>query len=512
MGAALSGHREICELLFKAGANPLAVDDNNSTAMHLAAENGKKEVVQLFLQHKSLIEAKDKKGNTPLMLAESKGYREICEILRKATASSPVMTESDQKQSMASSATAASTTATLDNETIEKLKALPEKHNALAEKVQKLAVIDANTLHTLQGRSEQLLRLFEEETKTTQNSNEKTQINANPNLQVYYQFFARLLNGTWMACQSINSGMVDNSETYKTDYVGQGLDQIGQRIPGISLVTGFFSAAIKGWNFREKKQAVQRMALLFPDLDTAFSQISQLARHVTLAQQNEITSMQPPKGIKQKLTEGVKDLTAWIIAEDANTPLKRKAEEDCKKLITAIKEGEITTQPTLSELLSLILGTKVNYRPIASSSEVISPSTAAAAPAAAPASPQSPQTDSIVIEQLREMQKRDAEREVEMKRMKDELAKLKAQMPSDEETMFGDDEAQLKLSKSKQLQSPTAAAADAGKSHIVQTTMLTAHLTVTSAKVNEHSDDIARLEAEVAALRKKNQNKDCIIA
>ena len=41
MCAAENGHLEICEMLLKAGANPLAVREDGWNAMHFAAQNGK---------------------------------------------------------------------------------------------------------------------------------------------------------------------------------------------------------------------------------------------------------------------------------------------------------------------------------------------------------------------------------------------------------------------------------------------------------------------------------------
>jgi len=385
-------------------------------------------------------------------------------------------------------------------------------------------VLDTQVLELLRGRSEQLQRLFEEDTKTEFNKQEKDRINANPSLQIYYQFFVRLFNGTWMACQSINSRMVDNSEMYASDYVGQGVDQIGRCIPGIAMATGFFALAIQGWNYRDKRQAVQRMALLFPDLDTAFKQLSQLARQATLAQEKEISSMAPPQGVIAKIKEGIKDLTAFILASDANTPLKRKAEEDCKTLLKAIKEGKLPSQPTLNDLLCVIMGVGYKYQlPVAATASStatllpeVFPNHFATAPIPTPtATPAAHANVLEMAEQLHKLQAKDAERESEMQKMKEEMSKLKSQLPAAQNVECGDDQMQLQLSSSKQMSHATNASTAA--THVTllhETTVLRAEIDVIKAKQNEHSDDIGTHQAKLAALEKKARKKEeatCII-
>jgi len=82
-------------ILLKAGADPLAKDNEGRTAMHYAAENGNLFSVRMLLEHKQLLTAKDNEGKTPLMLAaqeelEEEGvaleYNLICETLLKAGA------------------------------------------------------------------------------------------------------------------------------------------------------------------------------------------------------------------------------------------------------------------------------------------------------------------------------------------------------------------------------------------------------------------------------------------
>jgi len=94
MFAVLRGNLEACEILIKAGANPLATDEEGRNAMHFAAREGKVQIVSMLLVHKQLLDAKDKKECTPLLLAAQKGHLEVCELLLKAGAN-PLSTNED---------------------------------------------------------------------------------------------------------------------------------------------------------------------------------------------------------------------------------------------------------------------------------------------------------------------------------------------------------------------------------------------------------------------------------
>ena len=65
--AAHRGHLEICEMLLKAGADPLVVREDGLNAMHAVALNGKGEVVKMLLAYKQLFDSKLKTGHTPLI-------------------------------------------------------------------------------------------------------------------------------------------------------------------------------------------------------------------------------------------------------------------------------------------------------------------------------------------------------------------------------------------------------------------------------------------------------------
>lgn len=86
MCAITAGHKPVCEILIKAGADLLATDKEGSNAMHIAVNWEKNEILQMLVVHKVLINSKDNSGTTPLMLAIRKGHQPSCEVLVKAGA------------------------------------------------------------------------------------------------------------------------------------------------------------------------------------------------------------------------------------------------------------------------------------------------------------------------------------------------------------------------------------------------------------------------------------------
>jgi len=81
--AAGYGHKEVAELLLanKAGVNAAA--KTGDTPLHLAAFHGHNDVVALLLASKAKVNARDKAGLTPLRMAASSGREDVAELLRK---------------------------------------------------------------------------------------------------------------------------------------------------------------------------------------------------------------------------------------------------------------------------------------------------------------------------------------------------------------------------------------------------------------------------------------------
>lgn len=95
--AAEQGHENVCELLLKAGADPLATDEDGRNVMHYAAMAGK---VEKFIGYKQLIESKDKiVGATPLLFAARQGHLEACKIILKAGAN-PLATNNEGQNAL----------------------------------------------------------------------------------------------------------------------------------------------------------------------------------------------------------------------------------------------------------------------------------------------------------------------------------------------------------------------------------------------------------------------------
>ncbi|KAG8631000.1 hypothetical protein KVT40_000140 [Elsinoe batatas] len=65
-------------------------EQKGTTALHLAAQNGRAEVVRTLLQLKLDVNFQDKSGSTALHIAASKGYHEVVQALLSAGASTEV--------------------------------------------------------------------------------------------------------------------------------------------------------------------------------------------------------------------------------------------------------------------------------------------------------------------------------------------------------------------------------------------------------------------------------------
>ncbi|KAI5782156.1 ankyrin repeat-containing domain protein, partial [Pyronema domesticum] len=74
-------NRSLAELLLKAGCPISATDNNGSTALHKAAENGDELTAELLLQHGAVATSKNRKGLTPLHLAADGGETPMIRLL-----------------------------------------------------------------------------------------------------------------------------------------------------------------------------------------------------------------------------------------------------------------------------------------------------------------------------------------------------------------------------------------------------------------------------------------------
>ncbi|KAF3179460.1 hypothetical protein EYR41_003101 [Orbilia oligospora] len=79
--AALGGHEKVVELLLRNGANPVATAKDGRTILHRAVESGNDKVVRLILSQKPDVEAKDCYGRTPLHWAARVGNKELVTTL-----------------------------------------------------------------------------------------------------------------------------------------------------------------------------------------------------------------------------------------------------------------------------------------------------------------------------------------------------------------------------------------------------------------------------------------------
>ena len=71
------------EVLFKAGSEIEASDEDRCTPLIIAAKAGRLEAVQWFLEHGANIDAKDERGKTASDWATTNGHTEIVKLLNK---------------------------------------------------------------------------------------------------------------------------------------------------------------------------------------------------------------------------------------------------------------------------------------------------------------------------------------------------------------------------------------------------------------------------------------------
>ena len=81
--AAISGHKDIAELLMAHAAQVDYVNLNTTTPLCFAVQYGHKDIVQLLLDHGADINVKNTEGRTPIDLAREAKHSEIVELLRK---------------------------------------------------------------------------------------------------------------------------------------------------------------------------------------------------------------------------------------------------------------------------------------------------------------------------------------------------------------------------------------------------------------------------------------------
>ena len=79
--AAISGHKDVLELLLTEGAETSAIDTFSATPLYYAAENGHKEMIELLIALGSDVNDKGRDGKVPLHCAAEKGHKEIVELL-----------------------------------------------------------------------------------------------------------------------------------------------------------------------------------------------------------------------------------------------------------------------------------------------------------------------------------------------------------------------------------------------------------------------------------------------
>ena len=79
--AAENGHKHVAEDLIRHGGNINAMDKSGQSPLHLAAQHGHKQTVEVLLQHGSDVNARNRRQETPLHLAAENGHTQTAEVL-----------------------------------------------------------------------------------------------------------------------------------------------------------------------------------------------------------------------------------------------------------------------------------------------------------------------------------------------------------------------------------------------------------------------------------------------
>lgn len=407
----------------------------------------------------------------------------------------------------------------------EQQRLLAENQAQLARAVKKLEVLDLSSLQKLQGSHDQFNRLFEMDAKADQIDAERSMIDAHVETQTYYRYFCRCLTGIWMACQTISSGMVANAKMENIDYAAAGIAAIGNSVPGFGALTAIFSGIISSWSSRQKMIGVQRVALLYPDLETAFKELGKLARYVTIAQKDAILKIDSdPMSFLTKVKVGAKDLKASILGEDIKGPLKQKVKEDCEKILKAIMEEKPKPNPSILDLLTVIMGAGFVYKginmPAASQARSVtspllspvSPSISAAGLPTSPVATASPSSREILArmqqmeiehrrmnEQLAQAAKRDQERDELIAKLKEEVRKVQHKPFEDEMVVGGDmvQEFAIRRTALDALNMDASPAALHRAKISDEIGALRTEIIVHKARLEEHADEIHSMKARL---------------
>ncbi|XP_046571007.1 ankyrin repeat domain-containing protein 50-like [Haliotis rubra] len=87
MQAAIDGHKDVFDVLVKAGADLSQVSNNKETTLHLACVGGNIEIIMYFMKYGIVdIDSRDINGWTPVMNASSAGHKDVFDVLVEAGA------------------------------------------------------------------------------------------------------------------------------------------------------------------------------------------------------------------------------------------------------------------------------------------------------------------------------------------------------------------------------------------------------------------------------------------
>ncbi|MBI2742624.1 MAG: SEL1-like repeat protein [Chlamydiales bacterium] len=309
-------------------------------------------------------------------------------------------------------------------------------HAALKAQIEQSKDKDLTSLH---GRERELESLIQRETLNQQAAEERAKIFADDNLSSFYCCIQTIFNGTFIASQSLMSGMLGKAQATKatkgvdsaTSAIGFIKDEIVDSIPVVGgLLRRIFtllSSPLKAYGDFERGKAVMYMASIVNGPATFELCAEVLARQLALAMHEEIRKIatDQPVGFFRKQLQKAKDLKEQLLAQNTPAQIREFAEKQCEVLLIAIMTNKVKPSrdpiQVITQLIHIALG------PTFEPTVTILLQRPEEIPTAVTRVKSKPSTD--VTKLLQEHEVRLKQQEESRKKQEEELQKLKESQP-----------------------------------------------------------------------------------
>ena len=182
---------------------------------------------------------------------------------------------------------------------------------------------------------------------------------SDPLLSTYFTFFQMTLIDVMTACKSVHSEWVSLGYTNKKDWLIQAVDLALDVVPLSAPAAAAIVGALQFVNDRPKQQSVNAMAVFCIHHTDWGHFVRRLAVLVCGVKQQTIADVgqeggkanghQPTTivGFFTRVKEGTEAVVRKINASDLDTPVKRLADDDARRLYTAIMKERMKPLPSL---------------------------------------------------------------------------------------------------------------------------------------------------------------------